>query len=174
MVIEGGLELSIRPEWTRPYFPIPSAKKRGKDGAGSAGFPAEDGEVEIAAQDEAESAVDADGRFIAGQDVKEGRAAVVEDVVHGDANKDARKAATACVGVRADGADLDEVGQVETLAGHGKEGFALEDAPEAPELAGVLAEGAGLGEGGEFAHGGDIGGGETAEEKLRVQPPCGG
>lgn len=125
--------------------------------------------MQVAAQHESERAVDANGALIAGQDVEKGCTTLAQDGLHGDVDEDAGKAATTSRGMRADGADLSELRQVETLAGHGKEGLALKDAPEAAELNGALAERAGFGESGQFTHGGNVGGSEAAHREGRVE-----
>src|SRR6266567_1016635 len=114
--------------------------------------------MEAATASEAQALIDANGGVVVGKGVQDRRLATLADFVDCGGDENARIAAAARVGMRADGADLDVLRKVEALAGHGDEPAGVEDAEEGSQLVGAVAKWAGLGEFGQVEHGGNVGG----------------
>jgi len=100
---------------------------------------------------ETQRLIETDCRVV-GEGMQVRSSTLLEDVAHDFTHQVSRVAATAGIGMTANGADFDEARNARPLACHRHQTFALKDAVEISEFHGPLAERAGLGEVGEFEH----------------------
>ena len=94
------------------------------------GLVLQDGEVKIAAKDESEVAIDTDSGVIVGKAVQAGGFFAGKDIFDDPGHQQASQSPAARVGMGADGADFNVLGQMSTLAGHGDEAILRERSHE--------------------------------------------
>ena len=94
--------------------------------------------------------------MVVGHRVQERGLAMTPDIVDHSGHQGGSVASSACIGVGADSADLDESRYAEPLASHGEQATGLEYALEISQFDGADTKGARLGEFSQLQHRGNV------------------
>src|ERR1700733_4414181 len=110
------------------------------------GFVLENGQMKVSPMRESERFINANRCVIIRERMQKRGVAVLLDLVHDSRHQRASVAASARIGMGADGADFDESWNTHALAGHRDQLPALEDAEEYAQLVRAISKGTRLGQ----------------------------